>query len=225
VLALKIGIVGGHEKLDVRARRKAIESLRDLGRELRDARLNHDLSQPTAAHSAGMSPSSWSRLERGAAPGASIVTIASALGVVGLELSVRAYPGGAVLRDAGHRRLLERLRTRLVSEARWGTEVPFPNAGDRRAWDAVIGVAAVRIGVEAETRGRDSQELERRLALKRRDGGVDHILLLLANTRNNRTFVRALGDGFRTAFPVPGPVILARLAAGEDPEGSGIVLL
>ena len=72
--------------------------------------------------------------------------------------------------------------------------MPLPNAGDRRAWDAVIGIARVRIGVEAETRARDEQELERRLSLKRRDGGVDHVILLLADTRSNRLFVRWVGS-------------------------------
>ena len=103
--------------------------------------------------------------------------------------------------------------------------MPLPNPGDRRAWDAVIGIETVRVGVEAETRARDSQELERRLSLKRRDGGVDHVILLLANTRSNRLFVRGLGEGFRTAYPIEGRVMLARLAAGVDPKGSGILLL
>ena len=79
--------------------------------------------------------------------------------------------------------------------------------------------------MEAETRARDSQALERRLALKLRDGGVDHVILLLADTRNDRAFVRGLGAGFRDAFPVPGRVAIARLSAGEDPRGSAIILL
>jgi hypothetical protein len=41
-------------------------------------------------------------------------------------------------------------------------------------------IAGLRIGVEAETRARDRQELQRRVALKRRDGGVDRVILLLA---------------------------------------------
>jgi transcriptional regulator with XRE-family HTH domain len=186
--------MGGHEKLDDRARRKALEALRALGAELRQARLDHDLSQEEAARAAGISSSAWSRLELGKAIGASLPAISAALGVVGLDLSVRAFPGGRVQRTAGHGRLLERLRVRLARGVGWGTEVPFPNAGDRRAWDAMIGIDTVRVGVEAETRARDEQELERRLSLKRRDGGVDHVILLLANTRSNRLFVRGLGQ-------------------------------
>ncbi len=83
----------------------------------------------------------------------------------------------------------------------------------------------VRVGIEAETRVRDAQELQRRLSLKRRDGGVDHLILLLANTRHNRAFLRVAGSGFLADLPVPGATALARLAAGEDPLGSAIVLL
>ncbi len=151
--------------------------------------------------------------------------VARALAVVGLDLSVRAYPKGSPLRDRAHVELLERLRLRIGPTVRWATEVPLPNPGDRRAWDALARVAAVRIGIEAETRARDSQELKRRLELKRRDGGVDHVILLLADTRHNRAFLRAAGEGFREAFPVPARIVLDRLAAAVDPGGSGIVLL
>jgi hypothetical protein len=130
-----------------------------------------------------------------------------------------------VVRDHAHLALLERLRAAIGDALGWQTEVPLPNPGDRRAWDALIRVARVRVGVEAETRGRDSQDLQRRLSLKRRDGGVDHVILLLADTRHNRSFLRAAGQGLLGDFPVPGPVALERLAAGQDPQGSSIILL
>ena len=217
--------MGGHERADDRGRRRALEALRSIGGELRQARLDHDLSQAEAARACGISSSAWSRLELGQVPGASLPVLSAALAVVGLDLSVRTYPGGRVHRTAGHARLLERLRVELAPSAGWRTEVPFPNAGDRRAWDALIGIADVRIGVEAETRARDEQEIERRLALKRRDGRVYHVILLLANTQGNRLFVRAIGAGFRSAFPMDGKVMLARLRAGLDPQGSAIILL
>ena len=82
-----------------------------------------------------------------------------------------------------HIALLRRLQSALGPRVGWRTEVPLPGGGDRRAWDALIGVGATRIGVETETRARDAQSLQRRLALKKRDGGVDHVILLLADTR------------------------------------------
>lgn len=199
--------------------------MRTIGRELHEARIAHDLSQSVSADAAGMPASAWSRLERGGLIRVPIVQLARATEVVGLDLSIRTFPGGRVLRDEGHVRLLERLRALLAPTVGWRTEVPLPLAGDRRAWDAVIRIARIRIGVEAETRARDAQALERRLALKQRDGGMDHVILLLADTRHNRRFLRECGEGFLAGFPMAGSVALARLAAGEDPGGSAIVLL
>lgn len=220
-----MGRMAAHEKADQRARRRGQESLIALGREVREARLNHDLSQAVAAGSVGMSASTWSRIERGTAGGLSLMDLARALAVVGLDLHVRAYPGGQPLRDIAHRALLERLRSHLGAGAGWRTEVPLPGPGEQRAWDARIAIDPVRIGVEAETRVRDGQGLERRLALKRRDGEVDHVILLLADTRHNRDFVHAHGDALRASFPLDGRIALRRLAAPDDPEGSAIILL
>jgi transcriptional regulator with XRE-family HTH domain len=217
--------MAGHERRVQRAAQQSTETLRELGREIRLARLSHDLSQATAARAAGLARASWGRIERGEADSLGVVDLARALAVVGLDLHVRAYPAGAVLRDEAHVRLLERLRRRLGDGAAWATEVPLPHPGDQRAWDAVIRVATIRIGVEAETRARDAQELQRRLGAKQRDGGVDHVILLLADTRHNRTFLRSVGEGFHAGFPVDGRWALRHLEEPTDPGGNAIILL
>jgi hypothetical protein len=51
------------------------------------------------------------------------------------------------------------------------------------------------------------------------------MILLLADTRHNRAFLRAAGDSLVADFPVPGSIALERLAAGRDPGGSSIILL
>ena len=79
---------------------------------------------------------------------------------------LRAYPAGDPIRDAGHTRLLDRLRRDLASGLQWRSEVPLPIEGDLRAWDAVIGGPGWRLMVEAETLIDDVQALERRLALE-----------------------------------------------------------
>ncbi|CAN5639991.1 hypothetical protein BH23CHL8_BH23CHL8_24860 [soil metagenome] len=196
-----------------------------LGAEPREARLGRGLSQTAAARAIGVSAPTWSRIERGAAPGVALAHLLRAMAVVGLDLSTRAYPGGAPLRDVAHQELLRKLQVRIGPGARWQTEVPLPAPGDRRAWDAFLAIQRVRIGVEGETRVRDGQELERRLALKRRDGAVDHVILLLSDTRHNRRFLRAFGDGLRTSFPLDARSALSRLAVPEDPRASAIILL
>jgi hypothetical protein len=166
-----------------------------------------------------------SRIEHGLVRALDPEELSVMYAVVGLELSVRAYPAGNPLRDAGHVALLGRLRARLHAGVRWRSEVPMPILGDLRAWDAMLTVERRDIGVEAETRPTDLQALERRIALKLRDSGLDHAILLLADTRHNRALVRAHADALHERFPLPGKACLERLAAGTFPGGSAIVLL
>jgi hypothetical protein len=83
----------------------------------------------------------------------------------------------------------------------------------------------VSIGVEAETRPRDWQALQRRLALKRRDGGVDRVLLVLTNSRWNRALVRTHAADLAGDFSVPQRVALEAIAAGRDPGGNAVILI
>jgi len=108
----------------------------------------------------------------------------------------------------------------------WRFEVPVGHTGDRRAWDAVLLVGLVEIAVEAETRPRDVQSMQRRLAAKRRDDpGISSVVLLLAATRYNRALVREYGDALKADLPLSGLAILGALAAGHEPGGSGVVLV
>ena len=100
----------------------------------------------------------------------------------------------------------------------------MPRIGDPRAWDAAISGVGWIVPVEGETRLGDSQALARRIELKRRDAGFDHVVLLVADTRHNRQALRG-ATSLLAAFPVSGSVILAALAEGREPDGSGIVLL
>ena len=188
-------------------------------------RPGHYLSQVTAGQRSAAPSPPGAAFERGEATGLPVVELARALAVVGLDLHIRAYPAGQPLRDTAHIQLLERMRVRLGPGVRWRTEVPLLLGNDQRAWDALMAVQQVRIGVEAETRARDAQGLQRRLALKQRDGSVEHVVLLLADTRHDRLFMRTCGEGFLAGFPIPGLVALRHLAAAEDPGGSAIILL
>jgi hypothetical protein len=161
------------------------------------------------------------RIERGLVDGPSLDALTCIASVVGLEVIVRTYPRGDPLRDSGHARLLGRLRGELHSRLTWRTEVPLPIAGDPRAWDAVIGGHGWQMPVEAETVLTDSQAIERKLALKMRDGGFDHVVLLLADTRSNRAVVPDL----QRTMPLDTRAVLAALRRGHDPGASGLVML
>ena len=67
------------------------------------------------------------------------------------------------------------------------------------------------------------QELQRRLALKKRDGQVDRLILVMPNSDWCRRLIR-LND-IEGMFPVPGKVALRALADGRDPGGDAIVLV
>jgi hypothetical protein len=154
-----------------------------------------------------------------------VIRLATIAGIVGLDLTLRAYAGGSPLRDRAHGALLQAFRARLHRDLGWGTEVPLPGLREQRAWDAFVRGPGWRYGVEAETHPTDAQALGRRLELKRRDGLVDGVLLVLPATTHVRLFIRAAGDLLRHAFPVSGRRALELLGAGVDPGGGAIIVL
>lgn len=198
---------------------------RSTGAEIRLTRRGAGLSLRAAAESVGMSESVLSRLERGRLDGVSVAQLALACAAVGLRFSARAYPDGDPVRDAAHTKLLQRLRSVVDPRATWRTEVPLPVPGDLRAWDALIRIRNAVVAVEAEVRLADLQALERRIALKRRDGGVELVILLVADTHGNRRVLAAHLDALRAGFPLGTRAVLASLRSGRPPVASGIVVL
>lgn len=197
----------------------------ELSREARGARIDRGLTQAEVGRAVGLSAAQVSRIERGLIASVSVRQLATMLAVVGLELSARAYPAGQPIRDSGHLALIQRLRDRLHASLRLRTEVPLPTPGDLRAWDALIVARTWHLPIEAETRPTDVQSLMRRLAIKARDGGEEHVLLLLLDSRHNRELVRAHRGALDAAFSVAGVRALELLAAGVHPGGSAVVLL
>lgn len=172
-----------------------------------------------------MSHSQVGRLERGLVLDPPLGQLVRLAAIVGLDLTLKAYPSSDAVRDAGHVRLLERLRNVLHPSLRWRTEVPLPDKRDLRAWDALAIGAGWRIPIEAETRLNDSQALQRWLATKMRDGSEDRLVLLVADTRANRAALAGGGAGLVQMFPLKAATILDALRNGADPGGSGIVIL
>jgi transcriptional regulator with XRE-family HTH domain len=195
-----------------------------IGTEIGDARRAAGLSQRTVAASARLSQSALSRIEHGRARRVSVDTLSRVLAVLGLRLSLKAYPDGDPIRDAPQRRLLGRLQPLVDPLAGWRQEVPVTqDPSDRRAWDAVLATRPLPTHDEAETQLNDTQALQRRLELKKRDGERGRLILLVADTRANRAVLRS--KPFGDAFPVSGSTALAALARGDDPGGDAIVVL
>jgi transcriptional regulator with XRE-family HTH domain len=217
--------MGVRDRPTDRAARLAARSLAAIGAEIRTARTSAGLSQATVARAAGTSHSTIGRIERARLPGVSIDVLCRTCAAVGLDLVVRAYPDTDPVRDAAHVGLLERLRRRLPAGTRWRTEVPLPIPGDRRAWDAVIEHDGTVTAVEAETRLADLQAVERRIAVKRRDGGWPRTVILVADTVANRAALAVGREALRHDYPLDTREMMAALTAGRQPGANGIVIL
>lgn len=147
---------------------------------------------------------------------ASVLELAAIGATVGRDIRLHAYPAGDPIRDAGQQRMLDRFRARLHPGLVVRTEVPLPIGADLRAWDAVIRGEDWRRPAEAETVLDDIQALERRLALKVRDGGVDGVILVIADSPRNRRALAAASGSF-SAFERNSRRVLSALAAAETP--------
>jgi transcriptional regulator with XRE-family HTH domain len=138
----------------------------DVGREIHESRIAAGISLRTAAASVGMSHAQFGRIERAAIPTVSVEQLCRACAAVGLRFGGRAYPDGDPVRDRVQLALIARFRVILPSTITIRTEVPLPIERDRRAWDLVAIVEPDPTAVEAESRLRDLQALQRRVELK-----------------------------------------------------------
>lgn len=194
-------------------------------RELHEARLGAGVSQKRVGHAINRSDAWVSWTESGANASLSIVDASRMLACVGLDLSVRAYPAGRGIRDEAQLALVAHFKSLVLPRWDWRTEVPIPLPGDPRAWDLILRGPAVTIGVEAESRLRVIQALDRRVVLKLRDSGLDRVVILVAATRTNRTILREVGGSVRSNYPIPSRQALDALMGGRDPGGNAIVVL
>lgn len=204
---------------------RARHALSATGHEFRETRLRAGLTQKQVARAAGISDSQYSRIERGEAPQVPYATLAVIAAVLGLDLPLRTYPAGEPIRDRAQLELLAAFRRQLPANLRWRTEVPLPIPGDLRAWDADVGGSDWHVPIDAESRLRDVQALIRREMLKRRDAGVDTMILIVADTRHNRYVLRLVGPDLEASFPISGREVVSALQRKESPRASGIVLV
>jgi hypothetical protein len=82
----------------------------------------------------------------------------------------------------------------------------------------------LRTAIELEMRLRDVQAVRRRHELKRRDDLTERFILLLADTRHNRTVLAAFAELFAGLHKLRRASVLAYLERGEHPP-TGVVLI
>lgn len=216
--------MGTFERARERGTRMGIATRRRVGDQSRIARIEAGLSQRALGDLVKLSHSTIGRMERGDVRRLTIERVAQVSAVLGLELRVTFFPAGSPVRDKGHLALIKRLRLRVSRSLRWRTEVPTPINGDLRAADVVIDRAEFGILVEAETRLSDVQALERRVRTKQRDMRLARVILLIADTRHNRSVLDAHPE-LAEQFPVSTRVCMLALRDGRDPGGDAIVLI
>lgn len=208
-----------------RALERASRDIRRVVEEIRATRRAAGLSIREAAAAVGMDESSFARLERAALEHPTADQLALACSAVGLVLRLRAFLVGEPVRDAGQLRLLARLRARIAPGLPWATKVPMPSPGDQRALDGWTRADGLSIGIEAETRLGDLQALQRRALLKKRDATLDRLVLVVADTRDNRNVLDAHRELLRGSFPLDTRRVLSALGSGHAPAADGIVII
>ena len=202
-----------------------------MGSDIRAARLTAGLTLEEVGRAVGMSGSQVGRIERSRHDAVTAVQLGRIGAVVGLDVRIRAYPGPDPIRDAAQTALLGRFRYRLHPDLTFRLEVPLPIANDLRAWDSVVGGLRSTddrdrfIPAEAETRIHDIQAQFRRIELKARDAGIEHIIIVVSDTPTNRAAVAAAGASLADRFPVSARRALAALGRGDHPGGSALIFL
>jgi hypothetical protein len=97
---------------------------------------------------------------------------------------------------------------------------------DLRAWDAVVDSTGCPDAFEVETRLWDLQSMERRAMLKLRDDAtIQHVFLVVADTKANRRALAAGREMLRSAFPLDTRAVMASLAAARCLGAGGVVII
>ena len=222
-----IAAMAANERNLSRARLRARRILADLASELRHARIAAGLSQTELGLRLGVSGDKIWKFEHERLPSLSIVDACEIGALLGLDVTVRAYPNGVRLRDAGQAPRLVKLLSNVGTPLRYRTDVPLPRRDDARelrAWDAVVFGRDERTAIELESRLMDVQATTRRHNLKRRDDPVDHFLLVVADTKHNRRVLAEFADLLADLPRLRTANVLAALRAGRHP-GTGLIML
>jgi transcriptional regulator with XRE-family HTH domain len=198
-------------------------------RELRDARLSAGLSQSAVAREIGLDPANVWRFEAGQREDVGIVELSEIASVLGYEVSVGLHPIGDPLRDKGQVACGRRFDALLADRWRVTNETLLPGVGEQRAWDKLLRLVDATprclVGVDIESRVWDVQAIVRRTRLRERDGQVDRILIVLADTAHNRRIADALRAVLGPDYTGSSRRLMRALREGSPLVGSGVILL
>jgi transcriptional regulator with XRE-family HTH domain len=199
--------------------------LRDLGRELRVARIAAGMTQREVGRLIGRSASHVSRVEHGRTTAVPMPALAAQAAAVGLKPWFRLFPAVHRPMDAPQLATLHRFRERISPAWSIAVEVPVPVEGNLRAADAVISIPDCRCLVEVITRLADWQMQVRAARLKHRDLKTDRLILVVADTTTNRRQLRGVPEAAMSDFPLRTRDGFVALRTGDDPGANAILLV
>jgi transcriptional regulator with XRE-family HTH domain len=218
--------MGTSERAYDRGGRRGERALASFATDVLDARTRAAISQATLGAAVRMSQPKIHRVEAGKLRSLSIIDASRIASALGLDLSVKAYPGGPAIRDAAQTERLKRLLTNVAQPLRYRVEVPLPDREglrDQRAFDAMLYGHGQTTAIELETRLYDIQAQLRQIMLKWRDGQPDNLLLVVANTRHNRRVLEEHRELFVDLPRQRTAAVLRSLRAGRHPS-TGLIL-
>ncbi len=171
--------------------------LRDIGRELRVARIVGGKTLAEVARLIGKSASWVSRVERGRIAAIRMTDLTRHAAAVGLKPWIRLFPLGPRILDAPQLALLQRFLERIGHA--WGIalEVPVGIAGDMRAADALLTNGSCRCMVEVITRLADFQ------AHSDRSAASNATSVRIGSSSSSLPARRTAGSSLRSAPPLP----------------------
>jgi len=166
------------------------------------------------------------RVEAGAI-GISVVTLASVLAAVGLDLVLQAYPAAAYqLRDARHAEIAELLMSLLSPRLRSNAEVSAGEHGESA--DLVLVGADEVMHLEIERRLIDLQA-QLRSALRKREFLASRyrrpmrLVLVIEDTVQNRQRLAAHASFIRSQLPGDSREVLRSIRSGEPLGRDGLL--
>jgi hypothetical protein len=146
--------------------------------------------------------------------------------MAGLDLWMRTYPGGEPLRDIAQLRLGDAFVALVGPPLVVRSEVGIGDPRDLRAWDMTLtDPSGDGCGVELETRFSDAQAQHRRIARKLDDSGLGIVLVVVADTRANRSAVRAATSLLGAAYVIDDRAAVAALRDGRLPSRSALIFV
>lgn len=207
------------------ARRTWERLARDIGDELRTARLLAGATQRQVGAAIGVSPSEISRRELGQSRYLTGGRLSVHAAAVGLKLWVKLFPVGGGVRDEAQARYVAGFVARVGRHWRVTLEAVMPTPADLRAVDVLLVSGPVRIAVEIITRVGDLQAQIRSAQAKARDLSATRLILVVADTHANARTLNVVESTLVPAFDLGARRVFDALAAGRDPGRDALVLL